>query len=91
MSREHSEFRYQFTYHAPILPESVDNATAFFYGINQLIRSTPLETSETMTSDTRGFARWILDRGGFRIYDIVITIVRRGRRASVAVPNIGKG
>jgi hypothetical protein len=91
MNLQQSEFRDQFTYQTPILPESVDNATAFFYALNQLMRSTPSEISGTLTSDEPGFAMWILDRVGFRLRDIVITIVGCIRRAGVAAPSTWKG
>jgi hypothetical protein len=91
MNLEQSEFRDQFTYQTPILPDSVDNSTAFFYGLNRLIRSTPSEISGTLTSDEPGFAMWILDRVGFRIRDTVITIVGCIRRAGIAAPNTWKG
>jgi len=35
MCLEQSEFREQFNYQAPILPDSLDSATAFFYLVNQ--------------------------------------------------------
>jgi hypothetical protein len=46
MSLKQSESREQFRYEAPILPDNVDSATAMFYALNLLIRSTPFEMRE---------------------------------------------
>jgi hypothetical protein len=42
------EFDEQFSDQAPILAESLDNATAFFLVVDRLIRATPAETWLTM-------------------------------------------
>jgi hypothetical protein len=84
MSREPSELR-QFSYREPILPESLDNATAFFYAVYQLISSTPSEISATLTN-RKGFATRLLHRLATRIGAIGWI---RGR--GVAAPNSSKG
>jgi hypothetical protein len=85
MSREPSELR-QFSYREPILPESLDNATAFFYAVYQLISSTPSEISATLAFNRKGFAARLLHRLATRIGAIGWI---RGR--GVAAPNSSKG
>jgi hypothetical protein len=91
MSLLQSEFREQFSYQAPILPDSLDNATAFSYAVSQLIRSTPSEISGTLACNKPNLATWLLDRLGIRIRDIAVTAVGWIRHAGVAAPGTGKG
>jgi hypothetical protein len=77
MSLDQSDFREQFSYQAPILPESLDNATAFFYALNQLIRSTPSEISGTLAPNKPVFASWLLDRLCIRIGGAAPSIWKR--------------
>jgi hypothetical protein len=79
MCIEQREFSEQFRYQAPILPDSLDNATAFFYAVNQVIRSTRFETSVTMASNNQGFAGPLLNRLNVHIRDIVLSAVGRMR------------
>jgi hypothetical protein len=80
MCLEQSEFREQFSYQAPILPDSLDSAIAFFHAVNQLIRSTPSETSVTLASNKQGFAGPLLDRLNIHIRGIALSAVGRMRR-----------
>jgi hypothetical protein len=77
MCLEQSEFREQFSYQAPILPDSLDSDTAFFYAVNQLIRSTPSETSVTLTSNKQGFPGPLLNRLSVHIHDFAVGRMRR--------------
>jgi hypothetical protein len=88
MSLEQSEFREQFSYQEPILPDSLDSATAFFYAVNQLIRSTPPETSRTPASNKPGIAGRLADRLGIHIRDTIALVVRRMRRIGFAAASI---
>jgi hypothetical protein len=88
MSLEQNDFREQFTHQEPILPDSLDSATAFFYALNHLIRTTPSEISPTPTSNQPGFAAWLLYGVGVR--DIVEMAVGWIRRVAVAGPSTGK-
>lgn len=90
MCFEQSELREQFSYQAPILPDSLDSATAFFYAVNQLIRSTPSETSVTLASNQQGFAGPLLDHLNAHIRDIVLWAVGRMRRVGFAAASIWK-
>jgi hypothetical protein len=75
MSLEQSQFLEQFSYQEPILPDSVDNATAFFRAFHQLIRSTPSEICETPRSGKPLYARV-----GVCIRGIVISVLGWVRR-----------
>jgi hypothetical protein len=90
MCLEQSELREQFSYQAPILPDSLDSATAFFYAVNQLIRSTPSETSVTLASNKHCLARPLLDRLNIHIRGIVPSAVGRMRRVGFAAASIWK-
>jgi hypothetical protein len=89
MCFEQSEFREQFSYQAPILPDSLDSATAFFYAVNQLIRSTPSETPLTHPSK-QGCAGPRSDRLNVHIREIVVAVVGRMRRVGFAAASIWK-
>ncbi|MBV8453030.1 MAG: hypothetical protein JOZ29_12275 [Deltaproteobacteria bacterium] len=91
MSLKQGEFREQFSYQEPILPDSLDNATAFFYAVNQLIRSTPSEISGTLEFTRPGPATWFLDHLGIRIRDLALTAARWIRRAGAVAPSTWKG
>ena len=90
MSLEQSEFREQFSYQEPILPDSLDSDTAFFYAVNQLIRSTPFEISETPASKKPVFASWLFDRLGTCIRYFVVAVVGWIHRVGVAAPSTWK-
>jgi hypothetical protein len=90
MCFEQREFREQFIYQAPILPDSLDSATAFFYAVNQLIRSTPSETSVTLAYNKQGFAGPLLDRLNVHIRDMVLSAVGQMRRVGLAAASIWK-
>ena len=90
MRLEQSEFREQFSYQAPILPDSLDSATAFFYAVNELIRSTPSETSATLASSKQGSVGPQLDRLNVRIRGIVLWAVGRIRSLSFPATSIWK-
>src|SRR6516225_1477747 len=75
MNFEQREFREQLSDQGLILPDSLDNATAFFYAVNQLIRSTPFEISETPASKKPVFASWLFDRLGTCIRYFVVAVV----------------
>jgi hypothetical protein len=90
MCFEQSEFREQFSYQAPILPDSLDSATAFFYAVNQLIRSTPSETPVTHPSNQQGCAGRRSDRLNVHIRDIVVSVLGRMRRVGIAAASIWK-
>jgi hypothetical protein len=90
MSLEQNEFRARFSYQEPILPDSLDDATAFFYAASQLIRSTPSQTSGALASNRPGIATWLLDRLGTRVRDIVVTPVGWIRRVGIAAPTTWK-
>jgi hypothetical protein len=80
MSLEQNEFHEQFSVRGPLLPDSLDNATAFFYAINQLISSTPAQISEALVSDQPGFVTSLFNRLGCSIRSIVIIGVGWMRR-----------
>ena len=90
MSLEQSEFRKQFSHQAPILPDSVDSATAFFYALNQLIRSTPSETSVALASNKPGFAGRLLDRLSIHIRNTLVSAVGRMRQVGFSAASIWK-
>ena len=90
MCFEQSEFREQFSYQAPILPDNLDSATAFFYAINQLIRSTPSEIPVTHPSNQQGCAGPRSDRLHVHIRDIVVSVVGRMRHVGFAAASIWK-
>ena len=86
MDLEQSEFSDQ----EPILPDSLDNATAFFYAVSQLIRSTASEISGTLASNEPGFTTRLLDRLGLCIRDIVVRAVGWIRRGGELSPSVRK-
>jgi hypothetical protein len=73
MHLHQSEFREQLSYEPPILPDSVDSATAFFYAVNQLVRSTPFEASATPACNKTGFAGALLIRLGNRTRAVILS------------------
>jgi hypothetical protein len=91
MSLEQNDFCEPFTYQEPILPDSLDNATAFFYALNALIRSTPSEICPTLTSNQPGFAARLFDGVRVSVRDIVEMAVGWIRRIGVAGPSTRKG
>ena len=88
MRLEQNEFPEQFSYQEPILPDSLDSATAFFYTVNQLIRSTPSETSRTLASNKLGIAGRLLDRLSIHIRDTIVSVVGWMRRVGFAAASI---
>jgi hypothetical protein len=90
MCLEQSEFREQFSYQAPILPDSLDSATAFFYLVNQLIRSTPSAPFASLASSKQGSAGPLLDHLNVRIRGIVLWAVGRIRSVSFPAASIWK-
>jgi hypothetical protein len=90
MCLDQREFREQFSYQAPILPDSLDSVTAFFYAVNHLIRSTPSETSVTLAPNRQAFAGPRLCRLKVHIRDIVLSAVGRMRRVGFAATSIWK-
>ena len=84
MRPEQNEFREQLSYQEPILPDSLDSTTAFFYAVNQLIRSTPSETSRTLASNKPGVAGRLLNRLSIHIRDRVVPVVGWMRRVGFA-------
>jgi hypothetical protein len=60
MSLKHSEFPAAFTGEPPILADSLDNPTAFFQAVCQLVRSTPVDIPAIPVSGNPGFAGTLL-------------------------------
>jgi hypothetical protein len=85
------DFREPFTDQEPILPDSLDNATAFFYALNQLIRATPSEISQTLMSNQPGLGTRLLDGVGVSVRGTVEMALGWIRRVAVAGPSIWKG
>jgi hypothetical protein len=88
MLLEQNEFREQFSYQEPILPDSLDSATAFFYAVNQLIRSMPSETSRTLASNKPGVAGRLVDRLSIHIRDAIVSVIGWMRRVGFAAASI---
>ena len=88
MRIEQNEFHEQFSYQEAILPDSVDSATAFFYAVNQLIRSTPSETSRTLASNKPGVAGRLPDRLSIHLRDTVFSVAGWMRRVGFSAASI---
>ncbi len=72
----------------PILADNLDSATAFFYTLNQLIRSTSPDTSEALRFKQPRLAVRLIESSKIGMRELALSAVGWVRRAKALIPGV---